>query len=150
MLALSNISLRRGTKVLIEDASFQAHAGQRIGVIGPNGCGKSSLFAMFLGELEPDDGELVLDPRYEIAHVAQESPRGSGSAVDYVMDGDRELRKVQAAIAEGEAAADRPDLHVLYERMEAIDGFTAESRASRLLHGLGFAADDYNNPVDYF
>ena len=150
MLALSNISLRRGSKVLIEDASFQAHAGQRLGVIGPNGCGKSSLFAMFLGELEPDDGELVLDPRYEIAHVAQESPSGSGSAVDFVMDGDRELRQVQAAIAEGEAAADTPDLHVLYERMEAIDGFTAESRASRLLHGLGFAPDDYNNPVNSF
>src|SRR5210317_6480 len=150
MLAISNIHLRRGRKVLIEGASFQVHAGQRIGVIGPNGCGKSSLFAMFLGELEPDDGELVLDPRYQIAHVAQESPRGSGSAIDYVMDGDRELRQVQAAIADGEAAADTPDLHVLYERMEAIDGFTAESRASRLLHGLGFAADDYNNPVDSF
>ena len=150
MLALSNISLRRGATVLIENASFQVHAGQRIGVIGPNGCGKSSMFAMFLGELEPDDGELVLDPRYQIAHVAQESPRGSGSAVDYVMDGDPELRQVQAAIADGEAAADTPDLHVLYERMEAIDGFTAESRASRLLHGLGFAADDYNNPVNSF
>jgi ATP-binding cassette subfamily F protein 3 len=150
MLALSNIALRRGPKVLVESASFQAHAGQRIGVIGPNGCGKSSLFAMFLGELEPDQGELVLDPRYEIAHVAQESPRGSGSAVDYVMDGDRELREVQVAIAEGEAAADTPDLHVLYERMEAIDGFTAEARASRLLHGLGFAADEYTNPVESF
>ena len=150
MLALSNIALRRGPKVLVESASFQAHAGQRIGVIGPNGCGKSSLFAMFLGELEPDLGELVLDPRYEIAHVAQESPRGSGSAVDYVMDGDRELREVQVAIAEGEAAADTPDLHVLYERMEAIDGFTAEARASRLLHGLGFAADEYSNPVESF
>ena len=150
MLALSNISLRRGPKVLIEGASFQAHAGQRIGVIGPNGCGKSSLFAMFLGELEPDDGELVLDPRYEIAHVAQESPHGSGAAVDYVMDGDRELRQVQSAIAEAEAAEETPDVHALYERMEAIDGFTAESRASRLLHGLGFAAEDYNNPVDSF
>ncbi len=150
MLALSNINLRRGPKVLIENASFQAHAGQRIGVIGPNGCGKSSLFAMFLGELEPDAGELVLDPRLEIAHVAQESPRGRRSAVDYVMDGDRELRQIQAAIAAGEAEADKPDLHVLYERMEAIDGFTAESRASRLLHGLGFAATDYGNPVDSF
>ena len=150
MLALSNIDLRRGPRVLIENASFQAHAGQRIGVIGANGSGKSSLFAMFLGELAPDGGELVLDPRYEIAHVAQESPTGSGSAVDYVMSGDRELRRVQAAIAEGEAGADRPDLHVLYERMEAIDGFTAESRASRLLHGLGFAADDYANPVESF
>jgi ATP-binding cassette subfamily F protein 3 len=150
MLALTNISLRRGPKVLIEGASLQIHAGQRMGVIGANGCGKSSLFAMLLGELEPDDGELVLDPRYEIAHVAQESPHGSGSAVDYVMDGDRELRQVQAAIAEGEAAADKPDLHLLYERMEAIDGFTAESRASRLLHGLGFSADDYRNPVKTF
>jgi ATP-binding cassette subfamily F protein 3 len=150
MLALSNICLRRGRKVLVEGASFQVHAGHRVGVIGPNGCGKSSLFAMFLGELEPDDGELVLDPRLEIAHVAQESPRGSGSAVDYVMDGDRELREVQAAIAEGEAAADSPELHGLYERMEAIDGYTAESRASRLLHGLGFAPSDYTNPVDSF
>ena len=150
MLSLSNIALRRGRKVLVENASFQVHAGQRMGVIGANGSGKSSLFAMFRGELEPDDGELSLDPRYQIAHVAQESPRGSGSAVDFVMDGDRELRQVQVAIAEGEAAPGAPDLHVLYERMEAIDGFTAESRASRLLHGLGFAADDYTNPVDSF
>ena len=114
MLALSNIAVRRGRKVLIEGASFQIHAGQRMGVIGANGCGKSSLFAMFLGELEADDGELILDERYEVAHVAQESPRGKGSAVDYVMDGDQELRQVQAAIAEGEADPDRPDLHELY------------------------------------
>ena len=150
MLALTNISLRRGRKVLIENASFQIHAGQRMGVIGANGSGKSSLFAMLLGELEPDDGELALDPKDEIAHVAQESPHGSGSAVDYVMDGDRELRTVQAAIAEGESTTDKPDLHILYERMEAIDGFTAESRASRLLHGLGFAADEYAKPVKEF
>ena len=150
MLALTNIALRRGRKVLFERASLQVHAGQRMGVIGANGCGKSSLFSMFLGELEPDDGELAVDPKDEIAHVAQESPHGGGTAVDYVMDGDRELREVQAAIAETEAAADQPDLHLLYERMEAIDGFTAESRASRLLHGLGFAADEYTKPVKEF
>jgi ATP-binding cassette, subfamily F, member 3 len=150
MLALTNISLRRGRKVLIENASFQVHAGQRMGVIGANGCGKSSLFAMLLGELEPDDGEIALDPKNIIAHVAQESPHGSGSAVDYVMDGDRELREVQAAIAVGEADENQPDLHILYERMEAIDGFTADSRASRLLHGLGFSADEYQKPVKEF
>jgi len=150
MLALTNISLRRGRKVLFQDASFQIHAGQRMGVIGANGCGKSSLFAMLMSELEPDDGELAQDPRDVIAHVAQESPHGSGSAVDYVMDGDSELREVQAAIAEGEADAGKPDLHVLYERMDAIDGYTAESRASRLLHGLGFAADEYAKPVREF
>jgi ATP-binding cassette subfamily F protein 3 len=150
MLALTNIALRRGPKVLFDNASLQVHAGQRMGVIGANGSGKSSLFAMLLGELEPDEGELVLDPKAVIAHVAQESPHGSGPAVEYVMDGDQELREVQAAIAEGESAADKPDLHLLYERMEVIDGFTAESRASRLLHGLGFAPDEYRKPVREF
>ena len=149
MLALTNIAIRRGPRVLFGGASFQIHAGQRMGVIGANGCGKSSLFAMLLGELEPDDGELALDPTDVIAHVAQESPHGSGSAVDYVMDGDRELRAVERAIADGEAAG-KQDLHLLYERLESIDGFTAESRASRLLHGLGFAADEYAKPVSDF
>jgi len=120
-----------------------------MGVIGANGSGKSSLFAMLLGELEPDDGDVALDPRDEIAHVAQESPHGTSSAVDYVMDGDRELREVQAAVAERENE-ENADLHVLYERMEAIDGFTAESRASRLLHGLGFAADEFSKAVNEF
>ncbi|MDJ0700913.1 MAG: ATP-binding cassette domain-containing protein [Woeseiaceae bacterium] len=149
MLALTNISLRRGPNVLIENASFRIHAGQRMGVIGANGCGKTSLFAMIMGELEPDEGELAMEPGCEIAHVAQESPHGIGSAVDWVMDGDRELREVQAAIAEGEAS-DSPELHVLYERMEAIDGYTAEARASRLLHGLGFAASEYAKAVSEF
>ena len=149
MLALTNITLRRGRKVLFENAGFQLHAGQRMGVIGANGSGKSSLFAMLLGELEPDDGDVALDPRDEIAHVAQESPHGTSSAVDYVMDGDRELREVQAAVAERENE-ENADLHVLYERMEAIDGFTAESRASRLLHGLGFAADEFSKAVNVF
>jgi ATP-binding cassette subfamily F protein 3 len=150
MLALTNIALRRGRKVLIEDASLQIHAGQRMGVIGANGCGKSSLFAMLLGELEPDDGEFAMDANDVIAHVSQQSPNSDCSAVDYVLDGDEELRAVQAAIAEGEADAEKPDLHLLYERMEAIDGFTAESRASRLLHGLGFASGEYKKPVNAF
>jgi ATP-binding cassette subfamily F protein 3 len=147
---LSNISLRRGRKVLIERASIQVHARQRMGVIGANGCGKTSLFAMLLGELEPDDGEYSLETSDVIAHVAQESPHGSGSAVDYVMDGDQELREVQEAISTGEADAAKPNLHLLYERLDTIDGFTAESRASRLLHGLGFSANEYQKAVQEF
>ncbi len=153
MLSLTKISLRRGRKVLIENASFQAHAGQRMGVIGANGCGKSSLFAMLLGEIEPDDGDLALDAKDVIAHVAQESPHGSGSAVDYVMDGDPELREVQAALAnygDSDLNSGNKVTVTLYERMEAIDGFTAESRASRLLHGLGFSADEFQKPVREF
>ena len=136
----------------MQNVSFQLHAGQRMGLIGANGSGKSSLFAMLLGELEADDGELGLRPGEVIAHVAQESPHGSGSAVDYVMDGDAELRAVQAAIAECEASTsdDSANLHPLHERMEAIDGFSAESRAARLLAGLGFADADNRKPVRDF
>ena len=151
MLSLSNISLRRGRKVLIENASFQSHAGQRMGVIGANGCGKSTLFAMLMGELEPDDGELGLNRKDVIAHVAQESPQGTGAAIDYVMDGDAELRQVQAGIAAiEERGEDDPALHGLYERLELIDGFGAEARAGRLLHGLGFADDEVRKPVREF
>ncbi len=152
MLNLQQISIRRGRKLLIENVTLQAHAGQRMGVIGANGSGKTSLFAMLLGELEPDDGELGIDPNDVFAHVAQESPNSKSSAVDYVIDGDNELRKTQAAIAAGEASEKRNDkkLHVLYERMEIIDGFTAEARAAKLLHGLGFSAADIRKPVREF
>ena len=150
MLNLSNISLRRGPKVLFSNASLQVHAGQRLGLIGANGSGKSSLFAMLLGELEPDDGGFGWRAEDRIAHVAQESPHGSGTAIDYVMDGDEELRELQAAIARSEENNETGALHSLYERMETIDGFSAEARAARLLHGLGFASDELLQPVSSF
>ena len=152
MLNLKQITIRRGRKLLIENVSFQVHAGQRIGVIGANGSGKTSLFALLLGELEADEGELSLDRNDVFAHVAQESPNTASSGLDYVMDGDAELRTTQAAIASAEASSDGNDarLHALYDRMENIDGFTAEARAAKLLHGLGFSGDDIHNPVREF
>jgi len=155
MLSLNQVSLRRGRKLLFENASFQVHAGQRLGVIGANGSGKSSLFSMILGELEPDDGDLQINAADEIAHVAQESPSATQSALDFVLDGDHELRGVQVAITvmearekkHGEAGA---DLHTLYEKLETIDGFAAEARAARLLHGLGFSDDTFQNSVREF
>jgi ATP-binding cassette subfamily F protein 3 len=152
LLSLTNIGLRRGTKVLFEGASMQLHAGQRLGLIGANGCGKSSLFAMLLGQLEADQGELGLDSDDVIAHVRQESPHNDCSALDYVLDGDTELRNIQARIDACQAAGehDSPELHELFERMEIIQGYAAEARAARLLSGLGFAADTYHNPVHSF
>ena len=152
MLSLSQISIRRGRQLLLQNVSFQLHAGQRMGLIGANGSGKSSLFTMLLGGLEADEGELGIHAKDVIAHVAQESPSGDGSAIDHVIDGDVELRKTQRAIAAGEASDKRDDaaLHVLYERMENIDGFSAEARGARLLHGLGFADDSISNPVSSF
>jgi len=152
LLNLQKISIRRGRKLLLENVSFQAHAGQRMGVIGANGSGKTSLFSLLLGELEADDGELGIDANDVFSHVAQESPNTTRSALDHVIDGDDELRQTQAAIAAAEAAPGNPDkkLHALYERMEVIDGFTAEARAARLLNGLGFAADEIHKAVREF
>jgi len=123
-----------------------------MGLIGANGSGKSSLFSMLLHEIEADDGQLGLNPNDEIAHVAQESPNSTRSALDFVMDGDIELREIQTQIAADEANADgeNAEVHILYERMESIDGFTAEARAARLLHGLGFSDDSIRNPVKEF
>jgi ATP-binding cassette subfamily F protein 3 len=149
MLHLNQVSLRRGDRLLFADASFQAHAGQRLGVTGANGSGKSSLFAAVLGHLEPDHGEIRVDPGYRIAHVAQESPSTPRSALDFVLDGDAELRAIQARLEashEHESAAE----HDGWAALEAIDGYTAESRAGKLLHGLGFTQSEISQPVNSF
>jgi len=151
MLQLKQIELRRGTKLLFEDASMQAHAGQRVGIIGVNGSGKSSLFSLLLGELEADSGELQLNAKDVIAHVAQESPSAAQPALEFVLDGDHGLRELQREITVLEQQDSHGDrLHRLYEQMDNIDGYTAESRAARLLHGLGFAATDIHKAVNEF
>ena len=151
MLQLNQIELRRGAKLLFENASLQAHAGQRMGVIGVNGSGKSSLFALILGQLEADAGQLQLNPKDVIAHVAQESPHSDQPALEFVQDGDNVLRQLQASIAELEALDSHDErLHSLYEQMDNIDGFAAETRAARLLHGLGFEAAEIQKPVHEF
>jgi len=151
MLQLNDIELRRGVKLLLEHASLQVHAGQRMGLIGVNGSGKSSLFSLLLGQLESDAGSLQINPKDVIAHVAQESPSTGEPAIEFVQDGDQVLREVQAQIRELESADNHDErLHSLYEQMDTIEGFTAETRAARLLHGLGFAAEDVRKPVNEF
>jgi len=148
MLQLRQVDLRRGTKLLLEGADLTVYPGQKVGLVGANGCGKSSLFALILGELHPDAGEIAIPPNWEIAHVAQQTPSGQQSAIDFVMDGDRELREVQQAIAAAEARDDGLHQGELHARLEAIGGYLAESRAARLLHGLGFAPGEEMRPVD--
>jgi ATP-binding cassette subfamily F protein 3 len=151
MLQLKQIELRRGTKLLFENASLQAHAGQRVGIIGVNGSGKSSLFSLVLGQLEADAGLLQVNQKDVIAHVAQESPNSENPALEFVIDGDHGLRILQTSIAELEAKNSHDaKLHDLYEQMDNIDGFTAETRAARLLHGLGFEAGVIKKPVNEF
>ena len=150
MLNLTGVALRRGPRLLFEDVTLHATAGQRIGLVGANGSGKSSLFAALLGELEADSGEIRTAPGTRIGHVAQTSPSGERSALDFVIDGDAELRETQHAIVVAERSQAAADLHRLYERMERIDGFAAEARAARLLNGLGFATADEQRPVEAF
>jgi ATP-binding cassette subfamily F protein 3 len=150
VLSLNQVSLRRGSKLLFENVTFQAHAGHRLGLVGANGSGKSSLFSMLLGELDADEGILNMSTSDRISHVAQESPSGPLSALDFVIDGDQELRNVQTAIEIAEHESKSGDLHRLYEQLEQLDGFTAEARAARLLHGLGFGEDSHRTPVQEF
>ncbi|SEK61753.1 ATP-binding cassette domain-containing protein [Ectothiorhodospira marina] len=150
MLRFDHLTLRRGTKVLFEDADLTIHPGWRVGLTGANGTGKSSLFALLQGELGADQGECSLPSDWVIAHVAQEVEASERSALDYVMDGDEELRRLQAAVAEAEAARNDSDLGELHARLDAIDAWTAESRAGRLLHGLGFKPGQEVAPMASF
>jgi ATP-binding cassette subfamily F protein 3 len=150
VLKLRQLSLHRGPRLLLERADLTVHPGQKVGVVGPNGCGKSSLFALIRGDLHADAGDLSLPSGWEIAHVAQQTPNGDRPAIEFVMDGDRELRVVQAAIPAAEIANDGLRQAALHARLEAVGGYTAESRAGRLLHGLGFAPGEERRPLDSY
>ena len=147
MLKLTDLALRRGPHLLIEGASLTINPGQKVGLVGANGCGKSSLFALLRGELHADAGDVGLPAGWTIAHVAQHTPEGDREAIEFVLDGDHELRAVQAALAEADAAGDGLRHGELAGRLESIGGYQAESRAASLLHGLGFAPGEERRPV---
>ncbi|MEJ2330154.1 MAG: ATP-binding cassette domain-containing protein, partial [Gammaproteobacteria bacterium] len=147
MIRFEAVTLLRGSKRLFADSSLTIHPGQKVGLTGRNGTGKSSLFALMLGQLEVDAGTISLPERWVIAHVAQETPSSDRSALDFVLDGDAELRELQQAIATSADGNRQAELHAT---LEAIDGYRAESRAGRLLHGLGFTSTAQQRPVNSF
>jgi ATP-binding cassette subfamily F protein 3 len=150
MLNFKNISLRRGARVLFSDTSFVIHKGQKAGLTGANGVGKSSLFAMLLGQLHVDEGDFSMPPQLEIAHVAQETPAVEYSAIDYVIDGDQELRRLELQLQTAEQQDDGLKLAELHSTLDHIGGYTAQARASRLMNGLGFSAGQEQNSVTSF
>ena len=150
MIVLRRFTLARGTKRLLENVDLTLHAGAHVGVVGANGTGKSSLFGCFLGTLHPDAGDLELPPGWVVAHVAQETPAVARPAIEYVMDGDAELRDVEARIAAAERAVDGHALADAHAAFDAIDGYAARARAASLLDGLGFAPGDIERAVSEF
>jgi ATP-binding cassette, subfamily F, member 3 len=138
MITLRNISVRRGPNVLLHDVNWTIYHKQRIGIIGENGTGKSSLFAMLLGELQADGGDVELPRQLRMAHVAQETPAENKTILDFVLDGDAELRLLEQQLLQAEQENNGERIAALHGRMSEIDGYTAIARAGQLLDGLGF------------
>jgi ATP-binding cassette subfamily F protein 3 len=150
LISLSQLSLQRGGKPLLENVALTVQPGWKVGLIGANGCGKSSLFALLLAELHPDAGDLDLPPRWVIAHVAQETPALLTPALDFVLDGDAELRQIERELQAAEAAHDGTRQAELHARFDAIGGYSAPARAGKLMAGLGFTAEQRASPVAEF
>lgn len=146
MIQFDNLSIRRGETLLFDKASCQIHPGQKVGLTGANGCGKSSLFAMLRNELVIDTGDVRVPRDWVLAHVAQEAPANERAAIEHVLDGDEEWRDLDKKILD----PDHPRFLKFQARYEEIDGYSARSRAAQLLNGLGFKNQDIDRPAQEF
>ena len=150
MIAFRNFALRRGERLLLSDVDLALHAGWRVGVVGRNGTGKSSLFAAIRGEVEADRGDIDVPGRVRIASVAQETPSLPDAAIDFVLGGDAEIAAVIRDEAEANAREDWEAVAAAHQRLAELNGYDAEARAGRLLHGLGFPAETHRRAVSSF
>jgi len=150
VIRFSNVSLPRGAKPLLEAADVSLHPGERIGLIGANGSGKSSLFALLLGDLHTDRGEAEFPAHWRLAHVAQETPALDRPAVEYAIDGDSVLRNLEARLAGAEEKHDGVLMGELHAALADADAYTAHARAATLLTGLGFKERELGDPVSSF
>ena len=150
MIQFRQLRLARAAKVLVDGATLQIHPGWKIALTGANGSGKSSLFALLRGRLAPDRGDCDLPAGWVIAHVAQETPALPRAALDFVLDGDGELRRIETELAVAESAHAGERIGELHGRLQEIDGYSAPARAAALLDGLGFSPADITRPVADF
>ena len=150
MIEIKNLTLQRGSKILLDNATATINPRQRVGLIGKNGTGKSSLFALIKGEIGQDKGDLLLPKTWKLAAVAQETPALDISALDYVLQGDAELQHFQAALAAAEAENNGMKQAELHAKLDEIDAYSAPARAAKLLSGLGFAQSEHAKPVKAF
>ncbi|MDY2947866.1 MAG: ABC transporter ATP-binding protein [Mannheimia varigena] len=150
MIFFTDLILKRGHSVLIENSSATIHTGQKVGLVGKNGCGKSSLFALLKNELQPEGGEVSLPKNWAISWVNQETPALEISALDYVIQGDREYTKLMAELDEANAKNDGNRIATIHAHLDTIDAWTIQARASTLLNGLGFSTEQLQLPVKSF
>jgi ATP-binding cassette subfamily F protein 3 len=150
MLSARDLTLRRGPEPLVEQVNFTIFRGSRVGLTGANGVGKSSLFAAILGDLHADRGDIERPAALRIAHVEQEITATDRPAIEFVLDGDTELRSCLAAIEEAERRDDAMALAELHATFDGLDGYRARARAAALMHGLGFKTADLERKVEEF
>src|SRR4051812_24162569 len=154
MIRFLSVSLMRGTKPLLESCDLTLNPGDKIGLIGANGAGKSSLFAMLRNELHPDQGEIDFPAKWRMAYVAQETPPLERAALDYAIDGDVNLRRLEAELARLESEPESTENGIaignLYSALADADAYTVQSRGEQLLLGLGFSLDQMKQPVASF
>jgi ATP-binding cassette subfamily F protein 3 len=150
VIQFRNLTLVRGSRELIADASVQIHPGWRVGLTGANGSGKSSVFALLRGQLQAEHGDCDIPATWRIATVAQETPALDTPAIDYVLDGDTELRALEFELAEAETAHAGETIAELHVRLDDIGGYSAKARAAALLAGLGFGDAEIERPVREF
>jgi ATP-binding cassette subfamily F protein 3 len=150
VLSARDLTLRRGPEPLFEQVNFTIFRGNKVGITGANGSGKSSLFAAILGELGADHGDIDRPANLKIAHVEQEVTATDRPAIEFVLDGDSELRSVLAAIEDAELRDAPMELAENYASLQAIDGYRARARAAAIMHGLGFKSSDHERKVAEF
>ena len=150
MIQIKNLTLRRGVKVVLKDATVTLNPGEKVGLVGRNGAGKSSLFSLIAGRLQADAGDFDMPAKWRIGQVAQEMPETDQPATDFVLDGDLPLVDAKAVLALAEAAEDGHAIGDAYVALEHAGAFDAAARAQALLLGLGFRSEQLDHPVNSF
>ncbi len=150
MINLRNLTLRRGPKIVLQGCTLTLNPGEKIGLVGRNGAGKSSLFALLTGRLHADAGDFAMPPRWRLAEVAQDMPETDQGATDFVLEGDTRLMEAQAQVDAAEASGDGHAIGDAYALLVEVGAYDARPRAQAMMLGLGFKSGQLDAPVDSF
>ncbi|WP_131781400.1 ABC-F family ATP-binding cassette domain-containing protein [Legionella gresilensis] len=150
MLSLRQVTLSQGNKVLLTKASLALHEKQKIGLVGNNGCGKSSLFSLILGQLTADEGECQLNPQLRISYLSQQLPDSEETALDFVLAGDEDYFLLQQRLKEAEDARNDAQIIACHEQLSQTGGYSKPAKAAAIMDGLGFEFREQQQPVNSF